>query len=191
MDCQDPLAVQGTLKSLLQHLLQHKLFTGQKHLFFSMQLSLQSTSNIHTFGFEYPMNTCIHMFVCKYASSLPLSVQLGAVWWVHMITGVNTFRTYQTVLIHTHTQIYICIYVCVNVYFTLLALSYSRCYLQSSSQTRVLTLINGIQFPDQRNEPMNAQYSLLRVMHSMYTNVVTDSFKQFQTLCLEFSICKY
>ena len=94
MDCSDPLVVQGTLKSLLQHLLQHKIFTGQKHQFFSMQISLYSTSNIHTFGFQYPMNTCIHMFVCKYASSFPLSVQLGVVWWAHMVTGVNIFRTY-------------------------------------------------------------------------------------------------
>ena len=110
MDCSDPLVVQGTLKSLLQHLLQHKIFTGQKHQFFSMQISLYSTSNIHTFGFQYPMNTCIHMFVCKYASSFPLSVQLGVVWWAHMVTGVNIFRTYQTALIYTHTQIYMYVY---------------------------------------------------------------------------------
>ena len=31
MDCFDPLAVQGTLKGLLQHLLQHKIFTDQKY----------------------------------------------------------------------------------------------------------------------------------------------------------------
>ena len=41
MDWLDLLAVQGTLKSLLQH-------TVQKHHFFSAQLSLQSNSHIHT-----------------------------------------------------------------------------------------------------------------------------------------------
>ena len=41
IDWFDLLAVQGTLKSLLQH-------TVQKHHFFSAQLSLQSNSHIHT-----------------------------------------------------------------------------------------------------------------------------------------------
>ena len=41
MDWLDLLAVQGTLKSLLQH-------HGQKHQFFSTQLSSQSNSHIHT-----------------------------------------------------------------------------------------------------------------------------------------------
>ena len=41
MDWLDLLAVQGTLKSLLQH-------TVQKHQFFSTQLSSQSNSHIHT-----------------------------------------------------------------------------------------------------------------------------------------------
>ena len=41
MDWLDLLAVQGTLKSLLQH-------PVQKHQFFSTQLSLQSDSHIHT-----------------------------------------------------------------------------------------------------------------------------------------------
>ena len=41
----DLLAVQGTLKSLLQH---------QKHQFFRAQLSLQSNSNIHTWLLEKP-----------------------------------------------------------------------------------------------------------------------------------------
>ena len=41
MDWLDLLAVQGTLKSLLQH-------TVQKHQFFSAQLSSQSNSHIHT-----------------------------------------------------------------------------------------------------------------------------------------------
>ena len=41
MDWLDLLAVQGTLKSLLQH-------TVKKHQFFSTQLSLQSNSHIHT-----------------------------------------------------------------------------------------------------------------------------------------------
>ena len=41
MDWLDILAVQGTLKSLLQHQL-------QKHQFFSVQLSSQSNSHIHT-----------------------------------------------------------------------------------------------------------------------------------------------
>ena len=40
MDCLDLLAVQGTLKNLLQH---HR----SKHQFFSTQLSLQSNSHIH------------------------------------------------------------------------------------------------------------------------------------------------
>ena len=44
MDWLDLLAVQGTLKSLLQH-------TVQKHQFFSAQLSSQSNSHIHTFVF--------------------------------------------------------------------------------------------------------------------------------------------
>ena len=41
MDWLDLLAVQGTLKSLLQHLV-------QKHQFFGAQLSLKSNSHIHT-----------------------------------------------------------------------------------------------------------------------------------------------
>ena len=41
MDWFHLLAVQGTLKSLLQHIV-------QKHQFFSAQLSLQSNSHIHT-----------------------------------------------------------------------------------------------------------------------------------------------
>ena len=41
MDWLDLLAVQGTLKSLLQ-------YHGQKHQFFSAQLSSQSNSHIHT-----------------------------------------------------------------------------------------------------------------------------------------------
>ena len=41
MDWMDLLAVQGTLKRLLQH-------RSQKHQFFSAQLSLQSNSHIHT-----------------------------------------------------------------------------------------------------------------------------------------------
>ena len=43
MDWLDLLAVQGTLKSLLQHY-------SSKHQFFSTQLSLQSSSHIHTTG---------------------------------------------------------------------------------------------------------------------------------------------
>ena len=42
MDWLDLLAVQGTLKSLLQH------HSFQKHQFFSAQLSSQSSSHIHT-----------------------------------------------------------------------------------------------------------------------------------------------
>ena len=45
MDWLDLLAVQGTLKSLLQH-------TVQKHQFFSAQLSSQSNSHIHTWPLE-------------------------------------------------------------------------------------------------------------------------------------------
>ena len=41
MNCLNLLAVQGTLKSLLQH-------HSQKHQFFSTQLSSQSNSHIHT-----------------------------------------------------------------------------------------------------------------------------------------------
>ena len=47
MDWLDLLAVQGTLKGLLQT-------TGQKHQFFSTQLSLQSNSHIHTWPLEKP-----------------------------------------------------------------------------------------------------------------------------------------
>ena len=47
MDWLDPLAVQGTLKSLLQH---HSL----KDQFFSSQLSSQSNSHIHTWPLEKP-----------------------------------------------------------------------------------------------------------------------------------------
>ena len=43
----DFLAVQGTLKSLLQH-------TAQKHQFFGIQLSLWSNSHIHTWPQEKP-----------------------------------------------------------------------------------------------------------------------------------------
>ena len=47
MDWLDLLAVQGTLKSLLQH-------TLQKHQFFGAQLSSQSNSHIHTWPLEKP-----------------------------------------------------------------------------------------------------------------------------------------
>ena len=47
MDCLDLLAVQGTLKSLLQHQI-------QKHQFFGAQLSSQSNSHIHTSPQEKP-----------------------------------------------------------------------------------------------------------------------------------------
>ena len=47
MDWLDLLAVQGTLKSLLQHHI-------QKHQFFSTQLSSQSNSHIHTWPQEKP-----------------------------------------------------------------------------------------------------------------------------------------
>ena len=47
MDWLDLLAVQGTLKSLLQH-------TFQKHQFFSARLSSQSNSHIHTWPLEKP-----------------------------------------------------------------------------------------------------------------------------------------
>ena len=47
MDWLDLLAVQGTLKSLLQH---HSL----KHQFFGAQLSSQSNSHIHTWPLEKP-----------------------------------------------------------------------------------------------------------------------------------------
>ena len=47
MDWLDLLAVQGTLKSLLQH-------TVQKHQFFGTQLSSQSNSHIYTWPLEKP-----------------------------------------------------------------------------------------------------------------------------------------
>ena len=47
MDWLDLLAVQGTLKSLLQH-------HSQKHQFFSTQFSSQSNSHIHTWPLEKP-----------------------------------------------------------------------------------------------------------------------------------------
>ena len=47
MDWLDLLAVQGTLKSLLQH-------HSSKHQFFSTQLSSQSNSHIHTWPLEKP-----------------------------------------------------------------------------------------------------------------------------------------
>ena len=47
MDWLDLLAVQGTLKSLLQH-------HSSKHQFFSTQLSSQSNSHIHTWLLEKP-----------------------------------------------------------------------------------------------------------------------------------------
>ena len=46
IDWLDLLAVQGTLKSLLQHL--HPTIDVQKHQFFGAQLSSQSNSHIHT-----------------------------------------------------------------------------------------------------------------------------------------------
>ena len=48
MDWLDLLAVQGTLKSLLQHQL------IQKHQFFGAQFSSQSNSHIHTWWLEKP-----------------------------------------------------------------------------------------------------------------------------------------
>ena len=58
MDWLDLLAVQGTLKSLLQHHL-HKhqfllMFKVQKHQFFGAQPSSQSNSHIHTWLLEKP-----------------------------------------------------------------------------------------------------------------------------------------
>ena len=47
MDWLDLLAVQGTLKSLIQH-------HSSKHQFFSAQLSSQSNSHIHTWPLEKP-----------------------------------------------------------------------------------------------------------------------------------------
>ena len=47
MDWLDLLAVQGTLKSLLQH-------HSSKHQFFGSQLSSQSNSHIHTWPLEKP-----------------------------------------------------------------------------------------------------------------------------------------
>ena len=47
MDWLDLLAVQGTLKSLLQH-------HSSKHQFFSTQLSLKANSHIHTLLLEKP-----------------------------------------------------------------------------------------------------------------------------------------
>ena len=47
MDLLDPLAVQGMLKSLLQHYI-------QKHRFFSSQLSSPPNSHIHTWPLEKP-----------------------------------------------------------------------------------------------------------------------------------------
>ena len=47
MDWLDLLAIQGTLKNLLQH-------TVQKHQFFGAQLSSQSNSHIHTWPLEKP-----------------------------------------------------------------------------------------------------------------------------------------
>ena len=60
MDRLDLLAVQGTLKSLLQHsskasvLWRSAFFTVQKHQFFSAQLSSQSNSHIHIWPLERP-----------------------------------------------------------------------------------------------------------------------------------------
>ena len=66
MDWLDPLAVQGTLKSLLQHhtskasILKtarcqiEKKNKTQKHQFFSAQLSSQTNSHIHTRPLEKP-----------------------------------------------------------------------------------------------------------------------------------------
>ena len=48
MDCLDLLAVQGTLKSLLQH------HSYQKHRFWGAQLSSQSNSHIYTWPLEKP-----------------------------------------------------------------------------------------------------------------------------------------
>ena len=48
IDWLDLLTVQGTLKSLLQHY-------SSKHQFFSTQLSLQSSSHIHTGLLEKPL----------------------------------------------------------------------------------------------------------------------------------------
>ena len=47
MDGLDPLAVQGTLESLLQH-------HSSKHQFFGAQLSSQSNCHIHTWPLEKP-----------------------------------------------------------------------------------------------------------------------------------------
>ena len=47
MDWLDLIAIQGTLKSLLQH-------HSQKHQFFGTQLSLESNSHIHTWPLEKP-----------------------------------------------------------------------------------------------------------------------------------------
>ena len=54
MDWLDLLAVQGTLKSLLQHHSSKASTTVQKHQFFSAELSSQSNSHIHTLPLEKP-----------------------------------------------------------------------------------------------------------------------------------------
>ena len=87
MDWLDLLAVQETLKSLLQRH-RSKASILRRSAFFRVQLSL------HTFGCQRPMNTCIHMFVCEYASSFPLGVQLGVECRGHMVTRVNILRTW-------------------------------------------------------------------------------------------------
>ena len=80
------LTVQETLKSLLQH---HRLKASilRHSAFFRVQLS-------HPYiWLSAPLNTCIHMFVCEYASSLPLGVQLGVECRGHMVTSINILRT--------------------------------------------------------------------------------------------------
>ena len=78
MDWLDLLAVQGTLKSLLQH-------HSSKHQFFSTQLSLWSNSHIHTWPLEYsgsmaltaPPSSFPSSWIHKASKALPL----GSIFW--------------------------------------------------------------------------------------------------------------
>ena len=113
------------------------------------------------------MNTCIHMFVCEYASSFLLGVQLGVECWGHMVTRVNILRTCYTAFKNNY-------------------LSVSLCWVLVA--TRAIFRLHGIlavarpqvsAVPYHGIKSVCVKHSLLRVTHNMYTSGLTDSLKEF------------
>ena len=107
------------------------------------------------------------MFVCEYASSFLLGVQLGVECWGHMVTRVNILRTCYTAFKNNY-------------------LSVSLCWVLVA--TRAIFRLHGIlavarpqvsAVPYHGIKSVCVKHSLLRVTHNMYTSGLTDSLKEF------------